>query len=163
MPSDLRHAIRELRKRPALTLTAVLSLALGIGATTAVFSVIYAVLISPYPYRDANRLTTIQLFDPQGNLHPMGYSGPEIAQPANSNLSKVSSLWSRRIQPPPTATSPKTFAASTSRPTIPIISASRRCSAAGSFPPTLRRGKSPRPSPFSAINFGSAIFLLILT
>ncbi|HEX4380453.1 MAG TPA: ABC transporter permease, partial [Candidatus Acidoferrum sp.] len=78
--TDLRHAIREFRKRPALTLTAVLSLALGIGATTAVFSVIYAVLINPYPYRDANRLTIIQLLDPQGNERITGYSGPEIAQ-----------------------------------------------------------------------------------
>ncbi len=78
--ADLRHAIREFRKRPALTLTAILSLALGIGATTAVFSVIYAVLINPFPYRDANRLTTVHLLDPQGNERITGYSGPEIAQ-----------------------------------------------------------------------------------
>jgi putative ABC transport system permease protein len=78
--ADLRYSFRELRKRPAFTATAILSLALGIGATTAVFSVIYAVLINPFPYRDANRLTAIQLFDQQGNFHPMGYSGPEIAQ-----------------------------------------------------------------------------------
>jgi predicted permease len=77
---DLRYALRELRKDPAFTITAILSLALGIGATTAVFSVIYAVLINPFPYRDANRLTAIQLFDSQGNYHPMGYAGPEIAQ-----------------------------------------------------------------------------------
>jgi predicted permease len=80
MLSDLRHAFREFRKRPALTLTAVLSLALGIGATTAVFTVIYAVLVNPFPYRDANRLTIINLLDPQGNQRVTGYSGPEIAQ-----------------------------------------------------------------------------------
>ncbi len=63
MTTDLRHALREFRKRRALTLTAVLSLALGIGATTAVFSVIYAVLINPYPYRDAERIVQINLLD----------------------------------------------------------------------------------------------------
>ena len=77
---DLRYTLRELRKRPTFTATAILSLALGIGATTAVFSVIYAVLVNPYPYRDANRLTIINLSDPQGNETPMGFSGPEVAQ-----------------------------------------------------------------------------------
>ena len=50
LASDLRYAARELRRRPGFTLTAVLSLALGVGATSAVFSVIYAVLINPFPY-----------------------------------------------------------------------------------------------------------------
>jgi len=46
---DLRFSYRERRKRPGLALTAVLSLALGIGTTTAVFSVIYALLVNPFP------------------------------------------------------------------------------------------------------------------
>jgi putative ABC transport system permease protein len=79
MPSDLRHAIRELRKRPALTLTAILSLALGIGATTAVFSVIYAVLINPYPYRNAERIVQINLLDMDqaGVERSTSFSGPD--------------------------------------------------------------------------------------
>jgi hypothetical protein len=44
---DLRHSARQLIKNPGFTLTAVISLALGIGAATAVFSVIYAALVSP--------------------------------------------------------------------------------------------------------------------
>jgi hypothetical protein len=46
---DLHYSARQLIKSPGFTLTAVLSLALGIGAATAVFSVIYAALVNPYP------------------------------------------------------------------------------------------------------------------
>jgi predicted branched-subunit amino acid permease len=59
--SDLRYAARELLRRPGFTLTAVLSLALGVGATSAVFSVVYAVLINPFPYVGAQRIMQISL------------------------------------------------------------------------------------------------------
>ena len=48
---DIRFGIRQLIKMPGFTLTAIVSLALGIGATTAVFSVVYAILMDPYPYK----------------------------------------------------------------------------------------------------------------
>jgi hypothetical protein len=51
---DLRYSLRQLINSPAFTLTAILSLALGIGATTAVFSVIYAALMNPYPNPQRN-------------------------------------------------------------------------------------------------------------
>jgi predicted permease len=79
--TDLRYAARELGKRPGFTLTAVLSLALGIGATSAVFSVIYAVLIDPFPYPGANRIVEIRLVDKTGNdRHGVGFSGPQLDQ-----------------------------------------------------------------------------------
>jgi predicted permease len=60
---DLRTALRQFWKAPGFTVTAIVSLTLGIGATTAIFSVVYGVLLSPYPYKDANRMVHVQLRD----------------------------------------------------------------------------------------------------
>jgi putative ABC transport system permease protein len=76
--TDLRFAVRELLKRPGFTLTAVLSLALGIGATSAVFSVIYAVLIDPFPYPGADRIGELRLVDKSGSdRRGFGLSGAQ--------------------------------------------------------------------------------------
>jgi predicted permease len=70
MTHDLRYAFRLLVKSPAFTAVAVLSLALGIGANTAIFSLINAVLLRPIPVQDANRLASVFMTDSRnpGNL-----------------------------------------------------------------------------------------------
>jgi predicted permease len=65
---DLRYTLRDLPRRPAFTLAAVLTLALGIGATTAIFSVVYSVLIKPLPYPNADELVRIRYSAPGINL-----------------------------------------------------------------------------------------------
>src|ERR1700727_1544361 len=68
---DIRYGLRALRRNPGFAAVAVLSLALGIGATTAMFSLIYAVLLHPFPYAGADRIMNPIMIDPQ---YPEEYS-----------------------------------------------------------------------------------------
>ena len=109
--SDLRFTVREARRRPGFTVTAVLSLALGIAATSAVFSVIYAVLLDPFPYPGADRMMEIRLTDKSGQDRFSGLNGPEIAfLRQTKSLESVAAMDDWNLTPP-MATFPKTSAA----------------------------------------------------
>jgi putative ABC transport system permease protein len=78
--ADVRYAAREFHRRPGFALTAVLSLALGIGATSAVFSVVYGVLINPFPYVGADRMMQLSLTDKAGRFRYPGMTGAQLEQ-----------------------------------------------------------------------------------
>src|SRR5678815_812865 len=73
---DVRHAWRLLRRQPAFTVVAILTLALGIGTTTAVFTVVNGVLLRPLPYRDPGRLVML-FYGHQGRVSPW-FSPPNV-------------------------------------------------------------------------------------
>ncbi|SPE33803.1 conserved membrane hypothetical protein [Candidatus Sulfopaludibacter sp. SbA3] len=77
---DLRYSLRQFTKSPGFTATAVVSLALGMGATTAVFSVIYAALINPYPYRAVDRIVRLTVQSKAGAGDWVNLNGPQIQQ-----------------------------------------------------------------------------------
>ena len=88
---DVRFAWRGVRRTPGLTAVAVVTLALGIGANTAIFSVVRAMLIQPLPYRDANRLTFIWL----GASRAGPVSGPDFRElrTTNTTFSDLAGIW----------------------------------------------------------------------
>ncbi|MGC2621498.1 MAG: ABC transporter permease [Acidobacteriaceae bacterium] len=74
---SLRFALRQLRKSPAFSLTIILTLALGIGATTAIFSLVEGVLLRPLAFRDPQRLVLVG--DRLGDGLELGVTAPEVA------------------------------------------------------------------------------------
>jgi predicted permease len=75
---DLRYGWRMLLKKPAFTIVAVLTLALGVGANTAIFSIVNAVLLRSLPFRDPDRLVRIFFNQPGVGLRDVRFSKPEL-------------------------------------------------------------------------------------
>src|SRR5258707_3499409 len=75
---DARYGMRMLLKNPGFAIVAILSLALGIGATTAVFSVVYGVLVNPYPYANSDRMVHLVVHDATGNRRYINLTGPQL-------------------------------------------------------------------------------------
>jgi hypothetical protein len=77
--SDLHYGWRLFYKNPAFSAVAVLTLALGVGANTAIFSIVNAVLLHSLPYRDPDRLVRIFFNEPGVGLRDVRFSKPELA------------------------------------------------------------------------------------
>ena len=83
LKQDLRYGIRMLVAKPGFAAVAVLSIALGKGATTAIFSVVCAVLIDPYPYRAADRIGALVLTGKKDHLRDVGYTKAQYLEMKN--------------------------------------------------------------------------------
>src|SRR5499426_100039 len=85
---DFRYALRQLRKNPAFAAVAVITLALGIGANTAIFSVVNGVLLRPLPYKEPDRLARVYSEFPTMNLRRFWVSAPEFL-----DIQKEAKAW----------------------------------------------------------------------
>ncbi|MGH9853300.1 MAG: ABC transporter permease, partial [Blastocatellia bacterium] len=77
---DLRYGARMLLKQPGFTSIAVITLALGIGANTAIFTVINGVLLRPLPYDEPDRLVMLWESNPRGNIERQLVAPPNLAE-----------------------------------------------------------------------------------
>ena len=97
---DLRFAVRILRKSPGFTSVAILTLALGIGANTAIFSLVNGVLLRPLPYRNPNRLTMVWEKSRDGSPENVGYATYLDWESQNKSFEEIAiySSWQPVLQ-----------------------------------------------------------------
>src|SRR5215211_5892924 len=87
MLQDIRYGIRMLLKQPGFTIVAVITLALGIGANTAIFSLVNSILLRPLPFRDPDRLVRMVQASPKLGLASWGVSQADFAAYREQNRS----------------------------------------------------------------------------
>ena len=95
---DLGYGLRGLARNPGFTAVVILTLALGIGANTAIFSVVHGVLIRPLPYHESERLVLLNQAAPKIGDESLGFSVPDFSDfrertRAFSGLSEYHSMW----------------------------------------------------------------------
>src|SRR5262249_31157025 len=90
---DIRFALRQMILSPGFSLTAVFSLALGIAATVAVFSVIYSAVITPWPYAGFDRVCSIRTIDKAGHEGGFGLNGPQIQRLRETKAVEDVAVW----------------------------------------------------------------------
>ena len=76
MSTELRHALRLLWKSKGITATTLLTLALGIGATTAIFSTVYSLMLKPLPFQEPEQIVELYSSAPKAGLHHMPANVP---------------------------------------------------------------------------------------
>ncbi|HEV2665080.1 MAG TPA: ABC transporter permease, partial [Blastocatellia bacterium] len=91
---DLRYAIRSLFRNPVFSVVVLLTLAIGIGSTTAIFSVVYALLLKPLPYPDSDRLVRLIVIQSPGPPGQSSTGGPQRV-PGGINVRELTELRSR--------------------------------------------------------------------
>ena len=92
MFNDLRYAFRQLLKNPGFTTVAVLTLALGIGATTAVFSVVYAVVLRPLPFPESEQFVALWTQTPRFERLPMAAANHRDLKTQNTVFEDIAIL-----------------------------------------------------------------------
>ena len=130
---DLRYAVRTLRRSAGLTFVIVASLAIGIGANTAIFSVVNALLLKPLPYPEPDRLAVLWLRSPGINI-PQDWPSPgQYIDIQNENRS-----FERDVD--------LAAAARHAAGPRPAASGSRRCETSSSLFHAARRQAAARPA-----------------
>ncbi len=141
---DVRYALRQLRRNRAFTLTAVLTLGLGIGATTAIFSAVYALLLRPLPYPDAGRLMYISPLNPTYHMPAMLSQDFVAAQTATKSFEHFAGYYIFTQNLTGAGRSRCAWSVPASQPTFFPRSASFRSS--GAFSQAMMTAPAVRPS-----------------